>query len=407
LTATDPLRQFDEVRPMVEGLVGHTAGTDTTLKVTDCPTLANKIRSRLNRSSWAAQTFVLAKLGVIQPQTDLLKEYVDGLIQYEQGMYDPSSKTIYFSPGPNPLSNRLALVKALSEAIDDQQYGLLEKRAHTADSDAFTALTAVVEGSSANVVTRFALSLEAVAQPSSASQQPAAAPTATKVMEPYIFRLLSLPLTGQWLLARGNPDAIYNAPDSAWKSSTFTGHLSRMNDIFHVITSQTVDAGVGTVQLSSIPALESRGWNQIDRESFGAYNTASIAGILNGDVNSPDSVSSNLQQSLALLYDEYAPYADSATADSFYLGTTRLGEQLFSDEFVVYRKNEQMVALWMSAWSTTAAADEFARLISTKVSATLVQNQHYVLVSLMNSTVPPLSGSDLTAILATGRGGDR
>jgi hypothetical protein len=162
MTAVDPTKQFEEVRPVVERLLGASSPPGLVLKVIDqqslTDTISENLLRRLDPQRWAARSFTLSALGVIQQGSDLRASYAEALSRYEDVIFDPTSKIIYFAPTPNSFANRLAMTRTLAVAIDDQKFGLLRKRDTEPDDDAFQTYSAITSGSAANLVTQFLLS---------------------------------------------------------------------------------------------------------------------------------------------------------------------------------------------------------------------------------------------------------
>jgi hypothetical protein len=401
MTAVDPAKQLEEVRPLVEKELGATAPPALSLKIVDTPTLVQTIgdalSKRISDDRWAARSFMLSGMGVAQAGFDLRRAYAEALAQYQGTFYSSNLKVIYLAPGPNSLTNRFAIIRALGEAIDDYKYGLLQKRDSEENEDAYCAYTAIIDGSAANVITRIALNSEFSAVGDVQESSTSITSLSYHLSEPFVFRMLSLSLFGQWVLAHGSLDQVYAATDPDWKKSLFTGPYGRTRILLDLLgndRAQPVNLTVPNLEL-----LGNTGWLQADAGSLGAYDASTIIGILSGDIHTPDTVSPTFERAQNLFDDDNGTYSDPNLASLFFLGTSNAGAHLSADTYGIYRKGNDWLGLWLTTWDDSSEATAFRQLISQVQHAIVVQSGPAVIVAVTTAQSPPISADDLRRLL--------
>ncbi|RME47115.1 MAG: hypothetical protein D6795_14535 [Deltaproteobacteria bacterium] len=104
------------------------------------------------------QTRALARWGLLAPETDLLKVYLDLLTEQVAGFYDPKVKTFFLADWIDPAMQEPIIAHELTHALQDQHFDL-EKRIvrDRENDDRSLARMALVEGEGVAVMFDFLL----------------------------------------------------------------------------------------------------------------------------------------------------------------------------------------------------------------------------------------------------------
>lgn len=150
-TAEQLEREAPALRRSVEALRGKTFRSEVPVRLTDREslraTLRERLRSEASTASASALATVAKMLGMLPPDADPVA-LAEALSFEPTGYYDAADDVLYLIDGLASERARVALVRELAHALDEQHFGLTERDARSGSSvDARLAHRAVVLGS--------------------------------------------------------------------------------------------------------------------------------------------------------------------------------------------------------------------------------------------------------------------
>jgi hypothetical protein len=280
-------------------------------------------------------------LGLIPPDTDVLKTLLDVLEEQAGGFYDPQTKSFYLLDDMPKSMTRLLAAHEMTHALEDQSYdidGRLEKLA--ADDDASFALSAVAEGS-ATLASAFYV---ASAGPDAAGDDDAAG-----VMQLGMERLNSMPsamrraligpyVLGMSFLLRGGrqPSAGFPKEDvnAAWKKPPTSSEQILHPEKYWVGTKR--DDPI-RVTISAPTKVLGKGWALAGSGILGELMIAGLVGASGPDAGSLD------------------PSTDA--------WTNAAAAGWGGDRFELWSRGDAHVVLLATVWDTERDAQEFERAL--------------------------------------------
>jgi hypothetical protein len=291
--------------------------------------MAAIVSESIDRSLPADEAAAMAKawatIGVLPEGTDLLATYRELTASQVIGLYDETSKSLYFvgSSNPTPLE-RFTLAHELTHALDDQHFdlGRLDELTAKCQDDRVDAYTSLAEGDAMEAAFQWARDNLSLQELTEFGVEAAQAPPPPASTPPFLIDLIEFPYTdGQAFVDALRAQGGQGAVDAA-----FTDPPASTEQILHP------DRYAGDAPESvAVPRLAARlgaGWRDLDVQEVGEEW---------------------LRHMLALRLDE--AQADAAA------------EGWDGGQYRAFADSDRVAVVMDTAWDSPDEAEEFAQAI--------------------------------------------
>lgn len=303
----------------------------------------------------------LRLVGLLPPQADLKKSYLDILQEQAGGFYDSETKTLYMVDQPAKAGaavERIMVAHELTHALDDQQIDFEKtlKPLLGQSEDQDLALQSVIEGSATALMMKYMTQAALTGQLDPMALQAYAAEEAQRsqaltAAPRYFQAMIGTYLCGMQFLAKGNLMAVMMAPDNKAVGAAFTAAIKdpprSTEQILHPEKYWNAEARDNPVEIADeavTKLLQSPGrW---------VVHTDTVGEMLAAILTTPAATAPNIMA--MQMSDSWTNAAAKGWGgDRFYLvsaGPT-------ADAAGKALKDPR--GLWITLWDTTADRDEF------------------------------------------------